>query len=34
MPGGGKKNLGEQALRELLRKRLLVGPKVSVAAKD
>jgi hypothetical protein len=34
MAGGGKKNLGELALRELLRKRLLVGLKVAVAAAD
>jgi hypothetical protein len=34
MPGGGKKNLGEPALRELLRKLLLIGLKVAVAAED
>jgi hypothetical protein len=34
MPGGGRKNLGEPALRELLRKRLLVGMKAPVAVED
>jgi hypothetical protein len=32
MPGGGRKNLSDLALRELLRKRLLVGMKLAVAA--
>jgi hypothetical protein len=34
MPGRGKKNLGEPALRELLRNRLPVGLQVVVTAED